>query len=234
MTRIIFITLCFTLSLSPLHAQIADTATYLDSVKHELTIKWPANRLINVVFHGHSVPAGFFRTPDVHTLQAYPHLTLVALKEKYPFAVVNTIVTAIGGEQSEKGASRFEKEVMTHQPDVLFIDYALNDGGLGLERAKKAWEAMIEQALARNIKVILLTPTPNQSVDILDDTTPLAQHADQIRKLAAKYHIGLVDSYFAFQALAKNGAAIADFMSQVNHPNEKGHQVVTNLIMKWF
>jgi hypothetical protein len=215
-------------------AQTADAGTYLDSVKSELTKEWPANRLVNVVFHGHSVPTGYFRTPDVRTLQAYPHLTLAALKDRYPFAVVNTIVTSIGGEQSEQGAARFEKEVLTHRPDVLFIDYALNDRIIGLERARKAWETMIERALTEDVKVILFTPTPDQSVDILDDATPLAQHAAQIRALAAKYHIGIVDSYAAFQALAKNGVPVADFMSQVNHPNEKGHAIVTYLIMKWF
>jgi len=234
MKRISLIITCCALSLVSMRAQTADAATYLDSVKHELTKEWPANRLVNVVFHGHSVPTGYFRTPDVRTLQAYPHLTLAALKEKYPFAVVNNIVTAIGGEHSEQGAARFEKEVLPHRPDVLFIDYALNDVRLGLDSARKAWEAMIEKALAQDVKVILLTPTPNLSVDILDDDTPLAQHAAQIRDLAAKYHIGMVDSYTAFQALAKNGVPIADFMSQSNHPNEKGHAIVTYLIMKWF
>jgi lysophospholipase L1-like esterase len=234
MKRTSLIITCCALSLVSLRAQTADTATYLDSVRHELTKEWPSNRLVNVVFHGHSVPSGYFHTPDVRTLQAYPHLTLAALKEKYHSAVVNTIVTAIGGEQSEQGAARFEKEVLRHQPDVLFIDYALNDRTIGLERARKAWEAMIQQALAQNVKLILLTPTPDLSIDVLDEATPLAQHAAQIRALAAKYHIGIVDSYAAFQTLAKNGVPIADFMSQFNHPNAQGHAIVSYLIMKWF
>lgn len=79
-------------------------------------------------------------TPVVNTLGAYPHLTLHAIKEHYPYAVVNVITTSIGGEQSEQGEKRFKKEVLTHRPDLLFIDYALNDRSIGLERSLKAWE----------------------------------------------------------------------------------------------
>jgi len=212
---------------------VADTATYLDAIKKELQVQWPKNRTIHFVFHGHSVPAGFFKTPDVRSFQAYPLLTHQAVKEIYPFAIVNAINTSIGGEQSESGAARFSRDVLTHRPDVIFIDYALNDRGIGLERAKKAWETMIETALAQNIKVILLTPTPDWSVDILDDNTPLAQHAKQIRELATKYHVGLADSYAAFQEKVRNGENVRDYLSQINHPNEKGHRIVTELIMRY-
>lgn len=212
----------------------ASSASYLDSIKQELQKQWAKNRTINLVFHGHSVPAGYFKTPDVRSFQAYPLLVHQELKAIYPFAVLNAINTSIGGEQSESGASRFQQHVLTHRPDVIFIDYALNDRGIGLERAKKAWESMIEAALAKNIKIILLTPTPDWSVDILNDNTTLAKHAQQIRELAAKHRVGLVDSYAEFKKKVEKGENIRDYLSQINHPNEKGHRVVVSLIMQYF
>ena len=217
----------------PNEMKIADKTTYLNEVKQELQKKWPANRTINFVFHGHSVPAGYFDTPDVNTLKAYPYLTLQMIKERYPYAVVNSITTAIGGENSERGCARFINEVMVHHPDVLFIDYALNDTGLELERAREYWETMIQEALKQHVKVILQTPTPDQRVDIMDSQTALEQHAQQVRELAAKYHVGLVDSYAAFKKLKQNGEDLSTYMSHVNHPNEKGHTVVCNLIAEW-
>ena len=74
-----------------------DASNYLNDLKRELQIEWPENRTINLVFHGHSVPAGYFKTPQVNTLSAYPNLVLKQLKSIYPNAVVNVIVTAIGG-----------------------------------------------------------------------------------------------------------------------------------------
>jgi lysophospholipase L1-like esterase len=213
---------------------VADPASYLEPIKQELQKQWPKNRTIHFVFHGHSVPAGYFKTPEVRSFQAYPLLVHQEVKKVYPFAVLNVINTSIGGEQSESGAARFQRDVLPHRPDVLFIDYALNDRGIGLERAKKAWESMIETALAKkNIQVILLTPTPDWSEDILDDKTPLAQHAQQIRELAAKYHVGVADSYAAFQEKVQNGENVRDYLSQINHPNEKGHRIVAALIMRY-
>jgi acyl-CoA thioesterase-1 len=196
--------------------------------------EWPKNRSINLVFHGHSVPAGYFKTPVVNTLEAYPYQVLRALKEEYPFAVVNIINTSIGGENSESGAKRFETEVLNHKPDVLFIDYALNDQGIGLERAKVAWEKMISIALKKGIKVILLSPSPDQRVNILETNNVLEQHTRQIKNLAEKYGVGLTDSYELFRQKVLSGESISNYMSQVNHPNEKGHALIAGAIMRYF
>jgi lysophospholipase L1-like esterase len=212
--------------------QPVDSRAYLSEIKAELRKTWPGNRTINLLFHGHSVPAGYLNTPNV-TLHAYPHLTLEAVKAVYPYAVVNAIVTAIGGENAEQGLRRFQSEVLNHRPDLLFIDYALNDRTIGLERAERAWEAMILQALELNIKVILLTPSPDLRENILDNNAPLAKHAAQIRTLAQKHRIGLVDSYAAFKKRAENGENLRDYMSQSNHPNRRGHELLRDLIVPW-
>jgi lysophospholipase L1-like esterase len=207
---------------------------YLEPIKQELIKQWPKNRTINLVFHGHSVPSGYFKTPDVRTLQAYPHLLLKELKQIYPYAVINSILTCIGGENAAQGAKRFKRDVLNHKPDVLFIDYALNDRRIGLEASRESWEYMIKAALKKNIKVILLTATPDQKVDINDKTTDLQKLSDQIIGLANQYKIGLVDSYAAFQQRISAGGVLSDYMSQVNHPKEKGHQLVADGIMKYF
>lgn len=214
-------------------AQIANSETYLAELKKELVIEWPKNRTINLVFHGHSVPAGYWENHEVHTLESYPNLVLAKLKEKYPYAVINVIVTAIGGENSLKGQERFERDVLVHKPDVLFIDYALNDRGAGLDKAKEAWDKMIQSALVKNIKVILLTPSPDQRVDIKIAGNDLELHSSQIIKLAEMHHIGLVDSYAQFKKIADRGELVK-YMASVNHPNLEGHQLIANELINWF
>lgn len=215
-------------------AQIANTGDYLQDIKIELKKQWPDNKRIHLIFHGHSVPAGYFKTPQVNLLAAYPHLVYQEIAEHYPYAVINVITTAIGGENSISGAGRFEKEVLNHCPDVLFIDYALNDRGIGIEASEKAWRNMIEKSLSLGIKIILLTPTPDWSESILSPQAPLAEYSEMIRKLATEYKIGLVDSYALFKEKVQKGEELKDYMSQVNHLNEKGHKVVAEAIMKWF
>jgi acyl-CoA thioesterase I len=205
---------------------------YLADLKKELVLVWPKNRTINIVFHGHSVPSGYFRTPVVNTLAAYPHLFLEFIKANYISAVVNCITTSIGGEQSEQGAKRFKDDVLCKKPDLVFIDYALNDRGIGLERAEKAWRSMIQEALDANIKLVLMTPTPDLKEDILDENAILAGYANMIIKLGEEYQIPVVDVYAQFKKLKEEEGDISKYMAQNNHPNELGHQVVLKEIVK--
>lgn len=209
---------------------------YTDGIVEELNKAWPNNRTINIVFHGHSVPTGYFRTPFVNKFESYPMLALKDLKAKHPNAVVNSITTSIGGEHSESGERRLLNDVLNHKPDVLFIDYALNDRGIGLVRAKAAWEKMIKTAQAyrfkssdgttRSVSIVLMTPTPDTNENILDDNAPLAKHAEQIKQLARQYGLRVVDSYGWFKVLAQRNNGLDMFMAQPNHINAKGHQHV--------
>lgn len=216
---------------------IPDYETYLSELVKDLARPWPQNRTVNIVCHGHSVPAGYFATPVVDSLNAYPHQLLVGLKERFRYAVINVIVTAIGGEDSEHGAARFADEVLCHRPAVICLDYGLNDRRLGLARAEQAWRAMITAALARDIRLILLTPTH----DVLTRRTgealwseELPRHAAQIRRLADEYGLALADSDAAFQQHLNTGGDILDLLSHINHPNQAGHALVTRQLLRWF
>ena len=233
MKRIVTISL-LCLAVVVAQAQIADKATYLSDFMNELYKKWPNNKMQNLVFHGHSVPTGYFNGGTVHPFESYPHYVYAGIKESYPYAVVNCIRSSIGGENAKQGAARFETTVLNYLPDVLFIDYSLNDRGISLDEARTAWVSMIEKALARGVKVILLTPTPDTTEDITDDAAPLAAHARQVRELAETYHVGLVDSYALFKEKALAGEDIRKYMSQNNHPNAQGHRIVADAILEWF
>lgn len=212
----------------------ADPSTYLTDVVRELEKTWPQNRTVEIVCHGHSVPSGYFVTPTVDTFNAYPHLLHVGLKSRFPKAVINVTVTAIGGENSVQGEKRFAKDVLSRRPDVVTIDYALNDRGLKTEDVRAAWRSMITQAKSAGIKVILLTPTPDQRAKMDDPNDPLVREAAAVRDLAKEFEVGLVDSFALFQAKVRGGTKLESLMSQVNHPNRAGHDLVAAELLRWF
>ncbi len=214
----------------------ADPSSYLSDLVHTLRQQWPENRTVNIACHGHSVPAGYFATPLVSTFDAYPHLLHRGLKERFPFAVINVVVTAIGGESSERGAARFVRDVLAFSPDVVTIDYGLNDRRIGLELAATAWRKMIERALEAGAKVILLTPTLDAASQQADSEDKGALHAqaEQIRALAAEYGVGLADSYEAFRTHFERGGDLSDLLSWPNHPNRRGHELVAEALLRWF
>ena len=215
----------------------ADPALYLRPVIDSLKTHWPDNRAVNIVCHGHSVPAGYFATPRVDSLNAYPHLLRVALAERFPYSVINVIVSAIGGESSDAGAERFERHVLAHRPNVVTIDYGLNDRHIGLQPALQSWESMIVAAKKAAVGVLLLTPTPDltQQADAPDEERqPLLDHAEQIRQLASTHQVGLVDNQIAADAYCRYTGELSDLLSWSNHPNRAGHVVVARALMRWF
>lgn len=220
----------------PLHAQStkAVPVSYLADFVKALDVAWPKNRTMNIVCHGHSVPSGYAKTPHVDTFVAYPHLLHREVKEKHAHAVVNVIVTAIGGETSKTGAARFSRDVLCMKPDVVLIDYGLNDRSLPMEESATNLQQMIDEAKAAGVKVILLTPTGDTRAKMLDDSDPLSKQAAQIRTLAEKNGVALADSYLAYQNWMKAGKKLDDLMSQINHPNAAGHQLVVEQLLPWF
>ena len=208
---------------------------YLKPVIKELVKTWPDNKIINIVCHGHSVPAGYFATPFVNTFSAYPHLLFKILKERFPFAVINVIVTAIGGETSSAGSKRFVNDVLCHKPSVITIDYGLNDRRIGIENARIAWQNMIEKALSKRIKVILMTPSWDTSYFSIDKNwADLVLHANQIRLLAKEFHTGMADVFQRFEEFVNNENDLINLLSHNNHPSSQGHELMAAELAKFF
>jgi lysophospholipase L1-like esterase len=215
-------------------ASYAAHAAPLSDLDAELRKTWPRNRTINIVFHGHSVPSGYFKTPAVRTFESYPHLFHRDLKERYPNAVANVITTSIGGENSLRGAERFEKDVLRHDPDLVFIDYALNDRRADPAAVEAAWRKMIATAKAAKVPVALCTPTGDLSEDLADPGNRLRRLADMIRRLAKEEDVLLADLSAAWVEKVRSGTPQEDLHSIPNHPNAAGHRVAADAIFKAF
>lgn len=202
----------------------------IDAVDTELRRAFPDNRTVNIVFHGHSVPSGFQVTPRVKPFEAYPHLFRVLMAERYPNAVFNVITTSIGGEDAIQGAPRFATDVLPHRPDLVFIDYALNDRRNSLEDTRVAWLQMINEAREAGVPLILITPTGDANGNFTDPNNPLTQRADLVRELAEQEDVILADVSAAWQDAISPDTVGANLRSTVNHPNLAGHQVAANAI----
>ena len=53
-------------------------------------------------------------------------------------------------------------------------------------------------------------------------------------KLAEANGVGLIDSYQLFKERVAAGDSITQYMTQVNHPNKDGHQLIANEIISYF
>ena len=71
--------------------------------------------------------------------------TLAWFQSQYPSAKITEINAAIGGTGSDLGVYRLRHDVLEFKPDLLFVEFAVNDSGAPPERIHKAMEGIVRQ-----------------------------------------------------------------------------------------
>ena len=71
--------------------------------------------------------------------------SLAWLNAKYPKSKFSEINAAIGGTGSDLGVLRIEHDVLNAKPDLLFVEFAVNDGGAAPEEIIKSMEGIVRK-----------------------------------------------------------------------------------------
>jgi lysophospholipase L1-like esterase len=71
--------------------------------------------------------------------------SLAWLQQQYPTAKLSEINAAIGGTGSDLGVFRANQDVISKKPDLLFVEFAVNDGGAPPDRIQKTMEGIVRQ-----------------------------------------------------------------------------------------
>ena len=71
--------------------------------------------------------------------------SLDRLKKDFPTARFSEISAAIGGTGSDLGAFRVGQDVIAHKPDLVFVEFAVNDGGAPPEQILATMEGIVRQ-----------------------------------------------------------------------------------------
>lgn len=79
---------------------------------------------IKVSYLGGSITEGTGANPRTNS---FVSLTTNGIKEMYPNAKVTEINAGIGGTGSNSGYMRLETDVLDYNPDIVFLEYAVND-----------------------------------------------------------------------------------------------------------
>lgn len=99
--------------------------------------KLAAGGEVRVAFLGGSITAA----------EGWRVLAIERLKRLYPGARIVEIYAAVSGTGSNYGAARLQRDVLRHKPDLLFVEFAVNDGG-GSPRVEAQMEGIVRQARA--------------------------------------------------------------------------------------
>ncbi|MEW6359376.1 MAG: GDSL-type esterase/lipase family protein [Planctomycetota bacterium] len=135
--------------------------------------------------------------------------TLKWFQEQYPKAKVSEINAAIGGTGSALGVYRFRQDVLQHKPDLIFVEFAVNDGGAQPDNIYRGMEGIIRQAWKADPTIdicYVYTFRVNYEKDLDKGLCPRAASADE--KLAEYYDIPSINMAMRIAEMARDGRLI--------------------------
>lgn len=97
--------------------------------------KWHDGKEVRIGYFGGSITSQAGWRPK----------TLAWFKQQYPTANSIGIDASVPGIGSDLGVYRLHQDVLDHKPDLVFVEFAVNDGGSPTERIIKAIEGIVRQ-----------------------------------------------------------------------------------------
>lgn len=135
--------------------------------------------------------------------------TLAHFKKTWPQAKFSEINAAIGGTGSDLGVFRLKQDVLDHQPDLLFVEFAVNDGGASPEQIFRCMEGIVRQtwkALPDCDICFVYTLTEQLAPAMLDGK--FQRSASAMEKIADHYGIPTIHMAMEVAKLTKEGKLV--------------------------
>ncbi|WPJ95809.1 SGNH/GDSL hydrolase family protein [Coraliomargarita algicola] len=187
---------------------------------------------LTVAFLGGSLTWGAQATDPLKT--SYRALVSNHLRERYPQAKFTFVDAAIGGTGSQLGVFRLQRDVLDYQPDLVFLDFTVNDGAYALPTDDRlsSYEAIIRQLLRSGTPVIQVILAMKADVQLEPSSRPLdALH----KEIGAAYQLPLADVLAQMrQAVVVEGRATPDELWDLpydqTHPGDAGYALYAECV----
>ncbi len=171
---------------------------------------------INIVYIGGSITQGGGATGWVNLTGEY-------FKKKFGESNVTIHNAGVGGTGSDYGLLRFKRDVVDKNPDMVFIEFAVNDAGADTTRYLESMVLTLQKL--EKVPYICFAYTTNQSLNV---------NQTYQRAIADYYGLAQID----FQArmkeeTTKNPAKpMSSYLNDSVHPNADGYAVYTDEVIK--
>jgi GDSL-like Lipase/Acylhydrolase family len=135
--------------------------------------------------------------------------TLAHFQKAYPQAKFSEINAAIGGTGSDLGVFRLKQDVLVEKPDLLFVEFAVNDGGAAPEQIQRCMEGVVRQTwrtLPTCDICFVYAITESLAPPLLEGKFP--QAASVMEGVAEHYGIPTIHLAMEVARLAKDGKLV--------------------------
>lgn len=173
---------------------------------------------ITVAFLGGSITQGCNASKFE---DCYASRTYKWFKEKFNNINVKYINAGVGATGSIIGIHRLEKQVLSQNPDIVFIDFAVNDKDSMYDRI--AYESII--------RTILSVENSPAIVEIFMSNFDGSNVQEQQIQIGKKYNLPMISfRNTVYTEMIANRLQWSEVASDEVHPNDYGHFIISHLL----
>ena len=176
---------------------------------------------ITVAYIGGSITEGY----NAGTTEFYAKTCTDLLQGYFPDITVTGVNAGISGTPSLLGNLRLERDVLSADPDIVFVEFAVNDG----QEAdyKNAYESLVRTLLTqeKDIAVVLL-------FTVLDSGHMCQEH---MSKIGANYDLPMISVHDSvYEEIEAGRMTWQDYSNDQSHPNAYGHKCITDFVDNYY
>ncbi|MBQ8352048.1 MAG: GDSL family lipase [Clostridia bacterium] len=203
---------------------------------------------INIVVVGDSVSHGCVGGLFGNSYDTVYHNRLrLMINRTFPGIPVNIINTAVGGECASYADENFERDVLSHHPDLVIACFGLNDVNKEEEVFCRSLGSLFDQCKKNDLDVIYLSPNMlntyrspltadiyfayAQKTADMQNEGRMDRFMELARREAQERGIPVADCYAVWRALQENGVDTTLLLANyINHPLREMHALFAEVL----
>jgi lysophospholipase L1-like esterase len=176
---------------------------------------------VSIVYLGGSITEGSEASPRKTNCYAYLSAQIFAEKFMADKSHLKYHNAGISGTPSLLGVTRCEQDVLSHNPDIVFVEFAVNDGGDA--NSRMAYESLVCKLLESESQPAVIL------IFTVGETGWSAQ--DHMQKIGKHYNLGMISIKDAVWTQIQQGKMTwRDYSPDYVHPNNAGHAFMADCI----
>ena len=179
-----------------------------------------------IVCFGDSITAGYA------VRRGFPSFLLESLRQRFPDSKIEMINSGISGDTSQDGLSRLDWAVLSYEPDLVTINFGINDCVLvlSLEEFEMNLVEMVRRIRAGpDSEILLLSSQPLESPPY---DQRVLDYYQTVERVAKEMNVGFVDVYGAWMKRVRAGMPLDSLiLPGLDHPNEAGYRIIAEELM---
>ncbi|MBS1791594.1 MAG: hypothetical protein JST85_28045 [Acidobacteria bacterium] len=173
---------------------------------------------VTVAYIGGSITLGTGASFPEKT--SYRALVTTWLRQRFPKAEITEINAGLATTGSLYGAMRVRRDVIAQKPDLVFVEFAANEGTDEEQPVKKAIEGLLRQ--------FLILPSPPEVVMIYAPNAKHSMRAEWHDAIAAHYQVPAVNLLETIGPMIEVGKF--SFLKDGVNPTDAGHKLYAEAI----